>query len=238
MALRRYAFIALAACGASGRPGVHPALDAAAGGDSSSPSDGTPAGDGSGMTPDAAIPAASFDPSWCSAPQITEQQVLSRFAPAATSAMFANVAIDARKRACQDQTGCQPWESTSTVPLFRINWTGSGFTFIDEVDLAVPSTGTATCIVPGPSCSFAIEGMTSNLWPADAANPSFLWGVSPYVSGGQSQVGSWSSDPQGNYITWGATTTTNTCLWGTENGRVYGPSATYTEYQLVVYAQY
>jgi hypothetical protein len=228
----------LAACGISGRPGSSSGVDAATGDGARGSSDGTSGGGDGGTTPDAAIPAASFDPSWCSGAEITQQQVLSRFAPAATMATLATVAIDARKRACQDQTGCQGWVTTATVPFYQINWTGSGFTFINGVDFAVPATGQARCTVPGPNCSVTIGTLTSNVYPADTSNPSYLWGVTPYLAGSGVQVGSWSFDPRGNYIPWGATTTTNTCLWGTENGRVYGQSATYTEYQIVVYATY
>jgi hypothetical protein len=64
------------------------------------------------------------------------------------------------------------------------------------------------------------------------------WGVSPSVNGQQAQVGSWSPDPSGDYLEWGSVTTTASCLFGTENGRVYGAGGTYVEYQLVLYATY
>jgi hypothetical protein len=126
----------------------------------------------------------------------------------------------------------------TSVPLYAIRWTGSGFSFDTEHDIAVPSTGVATCSVPGPVCSVAVDVVTTSLYPADSANPSYLWGVSPRIDGGQVQVGDWSDDPRGNYVAWGETTTTNSCLFGTEHGRIYGASGTYTEYQLVIYGQY
>jgi hypothetical protein len=132
----------------------------------------------------------------------------------------------------------RPRGKGATVPLYVINWTGSGFSFINPTTVTVPTAGTATCTVPGPQCSVSVGPVTSGVWPADTANPSFLWGVSPRINGSQVQAGSWSSDPSGNYITWGDVTTTNSCLFGTENGRVYGASGTYVEYQVVIYGQY
>jgi hypothetical protein len=225
--------ILLAAC-ASGRPAGAPP-DAHGDGSTSDPDGSTSSSDASA---DAAPPMSPFDISWCPGGQITSDQVLSRFAPAATMATLASVTIDARKRQCQDQTGCLAYVATPTVPLFNIHWTGSGFTFINEADVAVPQTGTATCTVPGPSCSITVGPVTTTIYPHDTANPSFLWGVSPRINGAQVQVGSWSSNPSGSYLTWGQVTTTNTCLFGTTSGRVYGASGQYTEYQLVIYGQY
>ena len=45
-------------------------------------------------------------------------------------------------------------------------------------------------------------------------------------------------NPSGSYLTWGQVTTTNTCLFGTTSGRIYGTSGQYTEYQMVIYGQY
>jgi hypothetical protein len=228
--------ILLAAC-ANGRPAGAPG-DAPTGHDpdgSSDPDGMMSHGDASS---DAAPPMSPFEISWCPGGQITSDQVLSRFAPAATMATLASVTIDARKRQCQDQTGCLPWAATSSVPLFLIHWTGSGFTFINENDVAVPQTGTATCTVPGPNCSIAVGAVTTTIYPHDSANPSFLWGVSPRINGMQVQVGSWSSNPSGTYLEWGQVTTTNTCLFGTTSGRVYSTSGQYIEYQMVIYGQY
>ncbi len=229
--------IFLAAC-ASGHSAGTPA-DGSAGttgdGGTTDP-DGTTAS--SDATTDAALVMSPFDISWCPGAQITSDQVLSRFAPAATMATLGTVTIDARKRQCQDQTGCLGWTAATTVPLFRINWTGNGFTFINETDVAVPQVGTTTCTVPGPSCSLAAGPVGTNIYPHDVSNPSFLWGVSPRISGSQVQVGSWSPNPSGSYLEWGQVTTTNTCLFGTTSGRIYGTSGQYTEYQMVIYGLY
>jgi len=229
----------LAACASGGRSGNPDGSQIDPSGDANAAND---AGVGSGAQGDAAIDAPAitspFDISWCPGAQILPQQVLARFAPAATSAVLGAVVLDARQRQCQDQTGCNPWTSVASVPLYRINWTGNGFTFINGTDIAVPATGSATCTVPGPNCSVAINSVTSTIFPKDSSNPAFLWGVSPRISGAQVQVGNWSFDPHGNYLTWGGVTTTNTCLFGSENGRAYGASGTYVEYQMVIYGQY
>lgn len=192
----------------------------------------------SDANPDAAPPTAPFDVSWCPGGQITSDQVLARFAPAATMATLGTVWIDARMRNCQDQTGCQGWMPSPVAPMFKINWTGTGFTFINRNDVPVPQSGVATCTVPGPNCSLTIGPVTSTIYPHDTSNPSFLWGVSPRIAGAQVQVGSWSTSPSGNYITWGQVTTTNSCLWGTQSGRIYGSAGQYTEFQMVIYGQY
>lgn len=211
------------------------------GGDASTAGDSATGGDSGNTPPPDAAPDAPaittpWDISWCPGAQITQQQVLAIFQPAATSATLGTVTLDAQQRACQDQTGCQGWTSTTTVPLYDIHWTGSGFDFISGADIAVPATGTATCTVPGPNCTVTIGAVTSGVYPPSQG--SFLWSVSPSLSGTQAQVGNWSSDPSGDYITWGTTTTTATCLFGTENGRVYGSNGTYTEYQMVIFGSY
>jgi hypothetical protein len=210
------------------------------GGDSSTAPDGSTGTDG-GTTPDAAPDSPSittpWDISWCPGAAITESQVLAIFAPAATSATLATVTLDARQRQCQDQTGCQGWMATSTLPLYAIQWNGSGFNFNGPTNIAVPATGSAVCTVPGPTCN-ATVGMLTALVYSTTAQQITPWGVSPSVGGSQAQVGNWSSDPSGNYIEYGGATTASSCLFGTENGRVYSSNGLYTEYQMVLYAQF
>jgi hypothetical protein len=233
----------VAAC-ANGRPG--------AGGVPDGPPGANDANDDAAHEIDAAVgandasvdatppPPSPFDISWCPGATITEPQVLARFAPAATTATLGNVTLDARSRACQDQTGCAPYVAVSSVPLHRINWTGSGFTFPLMNDVAVPQHGVATCVVPGPRCSLVIDIVTSVVWPNEGSNTNFMWGVSPRIAGTQVQVGNWSPNPSGSYLNWGSgsVTTTNTCLFGTMSGRVYSTGGQYTEYQMVIFGQY
>jgi len=188
-------------------------------------------------SPDAPATTAPFDISWCPGSAITQTQVLGIFAPAATSATLATVTLDAQQRNCQDQTGCQGWTATTTLPLYAIQWNGNGFNFNGPTNINVPATGTATCTVPGPSCT-ATVGPFSALVYSSTPQQVTSWGVSPSVNGQQAQVGSWSPDPSGDYLEWGGVTTTASCLFGTENGRVYAGSGTYVEYQLVLYATY
>lgn len=238
--VRWFALVVVAACargqpsGGSGEPDGQPSSDASDDPDAASSGDAA-------MNVDAppAVPSP-FDVSWCPGSTITEPQVLARFAPAATMATLGNVTLDARKRACQDQTGCAAWAPVTSVPLYRINWTGSGFTFINPTDVAVPQHGVATCVVPGPRCSLAIDVVTSVVWPHEGSNTSFMWGVSPRIAGAQVQVGSWSPNPSGSYLNWGngTVTTTNTCLFGTLSGRLYSSGGQYTEYQMVIFGAY
>jgi hypothetical protein len=213
--------------------------EAGAGGDSG----GAGTGGDSGSTgapdagPDAPATTAPFDVSWCPGSAITQNQVLGIFAPAATTATLATVTLDARQRNCQDQTGCQAWTPSTTLPLYAIQWNGNGFNFNGPTNITVPATGTATCTVPGPSCT-ATVGPFSALVYSSTPQQVTSWGVSPSVNGQQAQVGSWSPDPSGDYLEWGSVTTTASCLFGTENGRVYGAGGTYVEYQLVLYATY
>ena len=167
---------------------------------------------------------------------MTSQQILALFAPAATTATMGSVTLDAQQRQCQDQTGCQGWTPTTTLPLYDIQWTGDGFDFVNPTSITVPASGTATCTVPGPNCTVTVGPVTSSVYPPYSSD--FNWAVSPSVGGEQAQVGNWSSDPSGDYVEWGPTTTTATCLFGTENGRIYGASGTYTEYEMVIYGQY
>ena len=213
--------------------------EAGAGGDSGTT--GTGGDSGSTGAPDASSDApattAPFDISWCPGSAITQTQVLGIFPPAATSATLATVTLDAQQRNCQDQTGCEGWTPTTTLPLYAIQWNGNGFNFNGPTNITVPATGTATCTVPGPSCT-ATVGPFSALVYSSTPQQVTSWGVSPRVNGQQAQVGSWSPDPSGEYLEWGGVTTTASCLFGTENGRVYGASGTYVEYQLVLYATY
>jgi hypothetical protein len=214
------------------------------GGDSSTGTDGnTSTGGDSGTTgsPDAAPDSPSittpWDISWCPGAAITESQVLAIFAPAATSATLATVTLDARQRQCQDQTGCQGWTASTTLPLYAIVWNGSGFNFTGPTNIAVPATGTAVCTVPGPTCTATVGPLTALVYSTTTQQIT-PWGVSPDVNGSQAQVGNWSQDPSGNYVEYGGATTASSCLFGTENGRVYGTSGLYTEYQMVLYAQF
>lgn len=231
-----------------------------AGGDGASPSadaadthdDGSTTGDDASSTgandagttattdagPDAsATGPAPFDVSWCPGAAITQQQVLAIFPPAATSATLATVTLAARQRNCQDQTGCQGWTPSTTLPLYAIQWNGNGFDFNGPTDITVPASGTAVCTVPGPNCTATVGPFTALVYSSTQQQVT-AWGVSPDVNGAQAQVGNWSPDPSGDYLEWGQVTTTASCLWGTEDGRVYGASGTYVEYQLVLYATY
>ncbi len=209
------------------------AADTSSTADGSSGVDGAPGGDASGDGPPIVSP---FDISWCPGAEVSEQQILAIFAPAATSATLGSVTLDAQQRQCQDQTGCQGWTPTTTLPLYDIQWTGNGFAFDNPTSVTVPASGTAACTVPGPVCTVTVGPVSSGVYPPYSGD--FNWSVSPSVNGEQAQVGDWSSDPSGDYIEWGATTTTSTCLFGTENGRIYGANSTYTEYQMVIYGQY
>jgi hypothetical protein len=232
--------------GSAGEGGV--GSDSGPAGDSGAPdssssdgpaAEGGNAGDaasGTDASNDAPIVTSPFDVSWCPGAEVTSQQILALFAPAATSATMGSVTLDARQRQCQDQTGCQGWTPATSVPLYDIQWTGNGFAFVSPTDVTVPASGTATCTVPGPQCTVTVGPVTSGIYPP--YDSSFMWAVSPSLNGQQAQVGDWSSDPSGDYIEFGATTTTSSCLFGTENGRIYGASGTYTEYQMVIYGQY
>jgi hypothetical protein len=204
----------------------------------------TNASDVDGGVPADAAPPSIFDPSWCTGPAITQQQVESLFAPAATSAtLTTTVTVDAQQRVCQDQTGCQPWEATTTVPLYEFTPSilpVNIFNLTNEVDFAVPATGQVGCTVPGPLCSFTASDLSSSVYSPVAQTGVLMWGLWPSLSSDNSdvQVGNWGGPVISHYQTWGTTITTNTCLWGTDDGRVYGDNGTYTEYQLVVYAQY
>lgn len=117
--------------------------------------------------------------------------------------------------------------AVTSVPLYRIDWTGSGFTFINGADVAVPQHGIATCVVPGPRCSLAIDVVTSVVWPHEGSNTNFMWGVSPRIAGAQVQV------PE-----LGERGCHDTCLFGTMNGRIYASGGQYSEYQMVIFGQY
>jgi hypothetical protein len=206
------------------------------GGSSSSSSGSSGSNDAGSDAQDASVtPTAPFEASPCSGPAITSAEVLSHFGPAATSTTFGTVWSAARKRNCQDQTGCQGWQPASSADLFRIQWvTGTGFTFVSPTTLSLPSTGTITCTVPGPSCTLTIAPMTSNVFPPEQGRP---LGITPRIAGSQVQVGSW-SDHAGNYVQYTNSMVTSSCLWGTTSGRVYGASATYVETQLVVWGSF
>jgi hypothetical protein len=238
--VRWFALAVVAAC-ARGQPSGSVDPDGQLSSDAT-PGDPDAMGTSSDAQADAFVPAqpSPFDVAWCPGSTITEAQVLSRFAPAASTATLGNVTLDARKRACQDQTGCQPYVATSSVPLHKITWTGSGFTFPLGADVAVPQHGVATCVVPGPRCSLTIDVVTTVVWPHEGSNTNFLWGVSPRIAGAQVQVGNWSPNPSGTYLNWGSgtVTTTNSCLFGTLSGRVYSTGGQYTEYQMVIWGQY
>lgn len=216
--------------------------DSGTGGDSATGGDSSTSGGDSGGTPppdagpDAPSITTPWDISWCPGAQITQSQVLAFFQPATTSATLGAATLDARQRACQDQTGCQAWTTATSVPLYDVDWNGNGFDFPSAATVDVPAHGTITCTVPGPSCTASIGVVTSGVYPPSQG--SFLWSVSPDVNGSQAQVGNWSSDPSGDYVTWGQTTTTATCLWGIEDGRVYSTGGQYTEYQMVIFASY
>src|SRR5687767_8244576 len=126
--VRWFALVVVAAC-ARGQPSGSDDPDGQPSPDASNgmvDPDGMSGVDGAN-NPDAPPPPPSpFDASWCPGATITEAQVLGRFAPAATMATLGNVTLDARKRACQDQTGCAAYQSVTSVPLYKINWTGSG----------------------------------------------------------------------------------------------------------------
>jgi len=201
--------------------------------DGASAADGASGSDAQGDGPSITSP---FDISWCPGAQVTSQQILALFAPAATSATMGSVTLDAQQRQCQDQTGCQGWTPSTSLPLYDIQWTGNGFAFDNPTDVTVPASGTATCTVPGPQCTVTVGPVTSSIYPPYDSN--FNWTVSPSLNGTQAQVGDWSPDPSGDYLEWGPTTTTSSCLFGTENGRIYGASGTYTEYEMVIYGQY
>jgi hypothetical protein len=214
------------------------------GGDSSTGTDGgTSSGGDSGTKgvsdagSDAPAITTPWDISWCPGAAITQSQVLAIFPAAATSATLATVTLDARQRQCQDMTGCQAWTPATTLPLYGIQWNGAGFNFPGPTDITVPATGTAVCTVPGPNCTATVGPLTALVY---SSTPQQItsWGVSPDVNGSQAQVGSWSPDPSGDYIEYGGATTAETCLFGTENGRVYGSAGLYTEYQMVLYAQF
>lgn len=210
------------------------------GGSSSTSSSGgaNDAGNGdASTTADASpvAPAAPFDANPCGGGAITSAEVLSHFAPAATTTTFGNVWASARKRNCQDQTGCQGWMAASSADLYRIQWNGSGFSFVNPTTLPVPGSGTITCTVPGPSCTLTIGPMTSNVYPPEQGRP---LGITPRVAGGQVQVGNWSFDPKGNYLQYTSSVVTSSCLWGSMSGRIYGASGTYVETQLVVWGSF
>jgi hypothetical protein len=190
-----------------------------------------------GSNVDASLPGPQGPTPWTSpcTGAITTDDILAHFAPAATSATFGTVWADARSRQCQDQTGCQPWQAASSVDLYRINYTGSGFTFVDPTTLSVPATGTITCTVPGPECTLTLGPMTSNVYPAEQGRP---LGITPAVGGAQVQVGSWSSNPRGTYLQYTSSIVAKSCLWGSMSGRVYGASGTYVETELVVWGSY
>jgi hypothetical protein len=202
--------------------------------------DGGAASDGSALGDAASdgssvVPPAPFAGNPCTGAAITSQEVLSHFPTAATTTTFGTVWAAAQKRNCQDQTGCQAWQPASSVDLYKINWTGSGFTFINPTTLQVPATGTITCTVPGPSCTLSIAPMTSNVYPPEQGRP---LGITPRIAGAQVQVGNWVQDPHGNYLQYSSSFVGATCLWGTMSGRVYGASGTYVETQLVVWGSY
>ncbi|MCW5832975.1 MAG: hypothetical protein KIS78_11245 [Labilithrix sp.] len=77
---------------------------------------------------DAPVPPASpptpantvFDPSWCSGSPITKSEALAKFQPAATTATLGTVQLDGRKRDCHDQTGCQAWQPTTSLPFYKV----------------------------------------------------------------------------------------------------------------------
>ena len=210
--------------------------------------DGGHASDGAASSSDAGAEASGGDSGttrpagptpWAASPctgaAIGTNDILSHFAPAATSATFGTVWVDAQQRQCQDQTGCQGWQPASSFDLYRIAYTGSGFTFTNPTTIPVPSSGTITCTVPGPSCTLTIGAMTSNVYPAEQGRP---LGITPRIAGAQVQVGNWSFDTRGNYLQYTSSTVTTTCLWGSMSGRVYGASGTYVETQMVVWGSF
>ncbi len=107
----------------------------------------------------------------------------------------------------------------------------------DTAAIAVPATGTASCTVPGPGCGITVGSLTSSIL-ADTTNPQLPWGEGPNINGHQFQVGNWSSDPRGNFLMWNTGVTSNTCLFGSENGRIYGQNGQYTEYELAISGQF
>jgi len=196
-------------------------------------SGGSAAG-GSGGTPTTG-PPTPWDASPCVGPAVADTDLLAFFPPASTMTTFGSVWVDARTRNCQDQTGCQAWQTGTSADLYRISWTGNGFAFIDPTTLGVPSDGTITCTVPGPSCTLTIGPMTSNVYPPEQGSP---LGITPRVNGAQVQVGNWSANPQGNYLQYDSSVVTSTCLWGTMYGRTYSTGGVYVETQLVVWGSY
>lgn len=194
------------------------------------------AADGGGPTTGAGPSGPTpWDASPCPGGAIQSSDLLSRFAPAATTTTFGTVWVDARQRQCQDQTGCQGWTASSVVDLYRIAWSGNGFTFPAASTVAVPSSGTITCTVPGPSCKLTVGAMTSNVYPPEQGRP---LGITPRVAGSQVQVGNWSPSPQGNYIQYTSSVVAPSCLWGSMSGRVYGASGTYVETQMIVWGAF
>jgi hypothetical protein len=113
----------------------------------------------------------------------------------------------------------------------------------------VPSTGIATCTVPGPNCSFEAGALTTSLWPFYWAHrPNYpsvaYWGTpgshfpaDPYLDNVPVQLWPWVLGQPEAFL-WKSTRLTNTCLWGMQPGRVDGQGGYYTEYQVVAYGQY
>jgi hypothetical protein len=185
-----------------------------------------------------AADAGTQNPPWdtpCTDATIDSQSVLAHFAPAASTTTFGTVWAAARKRSCQDQTGCQGWQPASSVDLYLISWNGAGFDFINPTTLNVPATGSISCQVPGPQCTLTLSSMTSNVYPPEQGRP---LGITPRVNGSQVQVGSWSFDPAGNYLQYTSSIVTQTCLWGSMSGREYGANQTYVETELLVWGSF
>jgi hypothetical protein len=176
----------------------------------------------------------------CPGAPITYAQLLSKFAPAASTAVLGKLVMDARQRACQDQTGCAEWQPASSVPFYRVQYT-SAYQFFDARALAVPAAATATLSATTSSVGLriALDGVAlevGNSVQRSASTADFrLNGLT--LDGKLVQVGGWSSN-SGTFLWFYQDKITNDCLFTTSTGRVYGANGAYTEYQVVFHGTY
>ncbi len=65
-----------------------------------------------------------FDPNYCQGPKMTDAEALTRFQPAATTALLGNYQWTAHSRSCQILTGCAAWENTGILAAYGGSTTG------------------------------------------------------------------------------------------------------------------
>jgi hypothetical protein len=143
-----------------------------------------------GRTTSAADSSDPFDPASCAGTPITLAQAGSMFAPGATTAALGNYTILARRRACNQISGCAPWQSYSPLPWsllgidsgVNVPMAGSAELAISgsSVNLVLSTSSGAPCsVAQGLACS-GVGGATVSCSAYEAVGH---WGLADYGSG-------------------------------------------------------